>query len=82
MNITIPTTTEAEIEADRGVVIPEDQLIPGQFYAGVGRFVRDIALWDGKKFHGYTYEWGKCAPTTAVYGALGFDPVTRIIHDR
>jgi hypothetical protein len=59
-------------------VIPEDQLIIGEFYYGKGRFVKNIALWDGQMFHGFQCKFSQYMNTGAYYGERGFSPLKHI----
>jgi hypothetical protein len=70
-----------QIKLARGVldeVIDVRDLTVGCWYYGIGRFIGCMALWDGKVFHGFQNKFGQYLETTAVYGAAGFDPITKL----
>ncbi len=56
-------------------VIPKEELVVGEWYAGNGRFIGGLGMWNGFVFVGLTSSMGSQEASKALYGERGFDPV-------
>ena len=57
----------------------KDDLIVGRFYVGQGRFIGDIALWDGNYFLGFQNKFGGYFEVSAEFGETGFTPEKELV---
>ena len=56
----------------------KEDLIKGKYYKGIGRFIGDIALWDGQEFIGFQVKYNEYQETWANFGPQGFTPTEEL----
>jgi hypothetical protein len=61
-----------QIQMDKG--IPKENLIRNSWYQGEGRFIGDIAYWNGEIFVGLGISFGIYTADISKYGEKGFSP--------